>query len=209
MMKKDNPIDLAIKKQPKQNRSKVTVDAIIQASAQILVKQGYHALNTNEVAKVAGVSIGSVYEYFPGKEAIVATLANELLDSSLKQMHDTIETNSEEDFEIAMRHWLDTLYNIVLTHKHILEVLIFQVPFWLKMPSTEKLKAELFKVAIAGAAKSQTLYQIQVKPETLYLISTMTGSTLLSLALDPSPRISSEAVLQELSKRIVDWLIGG
>jgi AcrR family transcriptional regulator len=59
---------------PRQRRAQATVDAILIAAAHILVKGGYPALNTNDVARVAGVSIGSLYQYFPSKEALVGEL---------------------------------------------------------------------------------------------------------------------------------------
>ncbi|MEO1574398.1 MAG: TetR/AcrR family transcriptional regulator [Pseudomonadota bacterium] len=61
-----------MKKQPKQSRSKATVDAVLKAATQVLLTQGYDKASTNRIADRAGVSIGSVYEYFPGKEAVFA-----------------------------------------------------------------------------------------------------------------------------------------
>ncbi|MCZ7684020.1 MAG: TetR/AcrR family transcriptional regulator [Sandaracinaceae bacterium] len=49
-----------------------TVDAILEATARVLVARGYAGLTTNHVAERAGVSVGTLYEYFPGKEALVA-----------------------------------------------------------------------------------------------------------------------------------------
>jgi len=62
------------RKRPRQARSKATVDTILQASARVLVKRGFEGFTTNEVATAAGVSIGSLYQYFPNKEALVAAL---------------------------------------------------------------------------------------------------------------------------------------
>ncbi len=63
------------RKRPVQSRSRQTVATILQAAAQILVQRGYDRTTTNAVAERAGVSIGSLYEYFPNKEALVAALA--------------------------------------------------------------------------------------------------------------------------------------
>ncbi len=60
------------KKQPKQDRSRVTVEAIIEATTRILKREGRAALTTNRIAQVAGVSVGSLYQYFPNKEALLA-----------------------------------------------------------------------------------------------------------------------------------------
>src|SRR5260370_38447536 len=55
-----------------QERSRSTVDALLEATARILVKEGYDQASTNRIAEVAGVSIGSLYQYFPSKEALRA-----------------------------------------------------------------------------------------------------------------------------------------
>ena len=59
-----------------QSRSKSTVDAIVKAAARILAEGGWPALNTNAIAARAGVSIGSVYEYFPDKQAILNVIVD-------------------------------------------------------------------------------------------------------------------------------------
>lgn len=55
----------------KQLRSRATVDAILEAAARVLVCRGWEGLNTNLVAEVAGVSVGSVYEYYQNKQALL------------------------------------------------------------------------------------------------------------------------------------------
>jgi AcrR family transcriptional regulator len=62
------------RKRPRQARSKATVDSILEATTRVLVKQGFDRLSTNAVATAAGCSIGSLYQYFPNKEALVLAL---------------------------------------------------------------------------------------------------------------------------------------
>lgn len=64
----------APRKEAQQDRSRATVDAILRATARILVREGYDRASTNKIALAAGVSIGSLYQYFPSKEALVAEL---------------------------------------------------------------------------------------------------------------------------------------
>lgn len=68
-----------IVRKPKQNRSKATVAAIVEAAARILAERGWAGFNTNAVAERAGVSIGSLYEYFPDKQALVDEIASDHL----------------------------------------------------------------------------------------------------------------------------------
>jgi AcrR family transcriptional regulator len=66
------PKHLQPRKVPKQERSRALVDAIVEATARVLLDKGYDGLGVADVADVAGVSIGSLYQYFPSKEALVA-----------------------------------------------------------------------------------------------------------------------------------------
>ena len=62
------------RKKASQDRSRATVDTLIEATARILVKEGFDKASTNRIAEKAGVSVGSLYQYFPGKEALVAAV---------------------------------------------------------------------------------------------------------------------------------------
>jgi AcrR family transcriptional regulator len=62
------------RKQASQGRSRATVDALIEATARILVTEGFDRASTNRIAAKAGVSVGSLYQYFPSKEALVGAV---------------------------------------------------------------------------------------------------------------------------------------
>lgn len=62
------------RKHASQERSRATVDVLVEATARILVKDGFDKASTNRIAERAGVSVGSLYQYFPGKEALVAAV---------------------------------------------------------------------------------------------------------------------------------------
>ena len=62
------------RKEPRHERARATVDAILMAAAHILRTEGSEAATTNRIAELAGVSIGSLYQYFPNKQAVVGAL---------------------------------------------------------------------------------------------------------------------------------------
>lgn len=68
------------RKKPTQRRSRETCRAILGAAARILANEGPEALTTGHVAKVAGVSIGSLYQYYPDRDAVVAALVDARLE---------------------------------------------------------------------------------------------------------------------------------
>lgn len=62
------------RKQPLQARSTLTVEAVLEASFQVLQREGYARFTTTRVAERAGVSVGSIYQYFPNRAALIAEL---------------------------------------------------------------------------------------------------------------------------------------
>ena len=60
---------------PRQSRAKDTVEVILQAAAALFVAQGYDGASTNRIAEAAGVSIGTLYQYFPSKDAVLLQLS--------------------------------------------------------------------------------------------------------------------------------------
>jgi AcrR family transcriptional regulator len=73
-------IDTA-RRRPRQERSRATVDAIVEAAAQVFEREGL-AATTNRIAERAGVSIGTLYQYFPNKHALLAELADRHIAAS-------------------------------------------------------------------------------------------------------------------------------
>jgi len=88
-------------KRPKQLRSKMTFDAIIQAGMIILNKDGIKKFNTNHIAKIAGVSIASLYQYFPNKESIFMALIEEFYQRKFKLIEDVITTQMAQKTEYS------------------------------------------------------------------------------------------------------------
>ena len=118
----------APRKQPSQSRSKVTVDVIIQAMTRVLIKEGYEAASTNRVAREAGVSVGSLYQYFPSKEALVLAVmekhANELTAQFGTRMLEMLSAGPEQ----ATRELVHVLMENHQLNPALHRVLIEQVP---------------------------------------------------------------------------------
>src|SRR5947207_7529364 len=63
------------RKEPVQRRARETVDAILTATERIAREQDFERVTTNEIARLAGVSVGSLYQYFPCKQALIIAVA--------------------------------------------------------------------------------------------------------------------------------------
>lgn len=75
---------------PRQPRSRALVDAILEASTRVFLRRGYAGATTNEVAEVAGVSIGSLYQYFPDKTALLTALHEQHLSLMSERLSDVL-----------------------------------------------------------------------------------------------------------------------
>lgn len=105
MQTKENQQDSA--RQPRQARSRYKVELILEATVRLLEKEGLDTLTTNAVAASAGVSIGTLYQYFPNKEAILDTLADKemaaMSERVLEVMADRSITTAEHRIAAVVR----------------------------------------------------------------------------------------------------------
>lgn len=88
------------RKSPRQARSHATVDAILDATARILVERGYVNVTTNAVSERAGVSVGSLYQYFPNKESLLGAVRlrhSERMEREVLRAFDQPEATSFDD----------------------------------------------------------------------------------------------------------------
>lgn len=87
MGQKSSPEPLpALRKRPTQSRSRALVDAVEQACLRILDEAGEQALTVARIAEISGVAVGSIYQYFPNKDAIVALLYERVLDEESEEL---------------------------------------------------------------------------------------------------------------------------
>ena len=106
---------LAPRKVPKQQRAQFTVDCILRAAESIIMKSGYDAANTNHIAEVAGVSIGSLYQYFPDKASIVRTLAERIMLRVREGLRESLaDVESVEDALGRLDNLLEGYYAMFL-----------------------------------------------------------------------------------------------
>ncbi|MCW5829346.1 MAG: TetR/AcrR family transcriptional regulator [Deltaproteobacteria bacterium] len=117
------------RKKPQQARSRETFDAIVKASARILTEQGYDNLSTNRIARTAGVSPGSLYQYFPNKEAIIAALLDSLLDRFGTILQKRLAEVMNEPLETAAHKMMRALVEMLATvQPRLVRNLVEQVP---------------------------------------------------------------------------------
>lgn len=107
-------IDISPRKAPRQGRSQATVDTILAAATRVLSRESLAGFNTNRVAEVAGVSVGSVYQYFPNKAAIVVAL----IDRDHAQLADALEALLNGPVRGSLRETLDDVALLLIDQQY-------------------------------------------------------------------------------------------
>ncbi len=100
-----------VRRKPRQPRAIVTIDAILISVERILDTHGPAGLTTNRVAEIAGVSIGSLYQYYPNKQALIAAVQERVLDELYESVDIVLTSSGEralaEIVELVARGMLD------------------------------------------------------------------------------------------------------
>jgi AcrR family transcriptional regulator len=116
------------RKAPQQQRSRETVDVILAATARVLVKEGFDHASTNRIAEAAGVSIGSLYQYFPSKESLVAALIERHFDEMFEVLSGEMERVADLPLPAALRSMVTLMLQAHAVDPALHRVLNEQVP---------------------------------------------------------------------------------
>lgn len=131
---------------PQQARSKERVDRILDAAAQLLAEEGYNAVKTNHIAKRAGVSIGSVYQFFPNRFAIFHALAERYRGRITEVLAQYIGPNAQDlPWEEALDGTIDALAELWRTEWSFFAV-------WIAIQNTAELRdpEDVYKNRVLG-----------------------------------------------------------
>jgi AcrR family transcriptional regulator len=121
-------VDTCPRKRAQQARSIATVDGIIDAAARVLVSVGYDHASTKRIAKAAGISVGSLYQYFPTKEAVVAALLDRHIAQVFVLLERELGTLRDLDLPTAVRRGVRAFVLAQGADLELRRVFIEQVP---------------------------------------------------------------------------------
>jgi AcrR family transcriptional regulator len=139
------------RRRPKQSRSRQTVEAILDAVIKILKREGFGAITTNHIAEVAGVSIGSLYQYFPDKRAIFIALHGRHIEEIDRVIQTALIENASSSLEVMVRAMVDAIIDAHGEDLKLFELLATEVPH--RADGTKHFAVRLhgvFRLAIAS-----------------------------------------------------------
>jgi AcrR family transcriptional regulator len=172
------------RKIPRQGRSRATVDAILDACAEGLTGRGYDALTTNAISERAGVSIGTLYEYFPNREAIAAALAGRAFRRTEAAMRTSLRDvvgagmNRLEGAE----HMLFAGLEVLVAERAVFQVLLAQAPFLLQLPVVREARASLIDLSQEVRALAGSRLNLPMPEGDAWLIAQMLSAAMVEIA---------------------------
>ena len=198
--------DLEPRKRPRQARAQATFDALVEACTRLLPRLGYAGTTTNHIAERAGVSIASLYEYFPGKDAIVAQVAERLVDRVLRRLAKEAPRVLEAPEDDALRVWLELIHETVARERALFAVFTYQVPYTNRLDAIQAVSSRLLDFSQEVRRRAGGLVRQEISPATMRLIVNLVSSTIMQLVLDPPADVTREDLLDELGHRIAAWI---
>ncbi|MCD5362030.1 TetR/AcrR family transcriptional regulator [Chromobacterium aquaticum] len=142
------------RKQPGQARSRHVVAAILEATARILERDGYAGLTTNRAAELAGVGIGSLYQYFPNKQALVAALHRRHGEETLATVREALRLSAGQPWPAQLEQLVSACLRLHLAAPGLHRVLEREWPQFDLPPADNPLDLELLACVEAWLADS-------------------------------------------------------
>jgi AcrR family transcriptional regulator len=137
------------RKNATQGRSRATVDALVDATARILVKEGFDKASTNRIAEKAGVSIGSLYQYFPSKEALVAAVIDRHNQDVMRVVRAALADVAAQPVEAAVRRLVAVAIQAHQIDPRLHRVLAEQIPRTGRLKDIETFNREAHALFLA------------------------------------------------------------
>ncbi|MHC4094118.1 MAG: TetR/AcrR family transcriptional regulator [Planctomycetota bacterium] len=196
------------RKQPSQGRSRFTVRQIVEAAARVFEERGYAGATTNRIAGRAGVSIGSLYQYFPNKESILAVL----LEQHTQEVANAVEAIrrhvAEEPHDLigVLEHFVEDMVELHSKNPRLQHVLLDEAP------RPPHLKAKLQELEQAAVESTEILLRAnpQVRIEdhrTAAYLAVQSIETLVHrFVVEPPDDVSRKRFAAELVEMLVRYL---
>lgn len=197
------------RKKASQSRSRALVDTLVEATARILVKEGFDQASTNRIAEKAGVSVGSLYQYFPSKEALVAAVMEKHRRDLLNVARAALAEAATLPLEPAVRKLVGVAIKAHSVDPKLHRVLAEQIPRTGGLENTETFNPEnyaLFRTYLE--AHRTEIRTVDLELATFICVTSIEALTHTAVLHHPDSFSSKayEALIDEATRLIVGYL---
>lgn len=197
------------RKHASQARSRATVAALIEATARILVREGFDKASTNRIADQAGVSVGSLYQYFPSKEALVAAVNDRHQQELMKLVRRALAQVAALPLEQAVRRIVAVAIEAHRVDPRLHRVLAEQIPHTGKLENLETFNRENY--ALFGAyleAHRDELRAVDLEVAAFVCVTSIEALTHTAVLHGPAvlSEEAAETLIDEATRLVIRYL---
>ena len=195
------------RKTPKQARAQVTVDAILTATAELLVELGYERTTTNAIARRAGVSIGSLYQYFPNKEALFTALCEQHMNEMTDLLIGEIASLRGRPLDEAIRPLVKALLRAHAVAPALHRVFIEQVPRINGLERVQQVDRMLVEVMSAELAKRPEKLRPRDLEMAVFILVHSVQAVTHAAILERPDALADDALADEITALVLRYLL--
>lgn len=198
------------RKLPRQQRSKATVQAILDASAEAIDKHGYHRLRTHALAARAGVSVGTLYQYFPNREAVAGALAVRALERLLEAMRRALAECLARGLEgqAATDHLLLSGLDVLTQERAVFARLAGEAPHLFRLPAARNLQHQLIQLSQEIRLSSGDRLDLPMPEADAWIIGHMVSASMLQISLLDGPPERRRQLTREVARLTCRMALG-
>jgi AcrR family transcriptional regulator len=194
------------RKRPRQERSRATIAAILTATARILEHDGFDRASTNRIAAAAGVSVGSLYQYFPSKEALVAALIERHMEEMTSEIVAGLDRVAKLPLTEAVRQMVELMLRAHAVDPKLHRVLIEQVPRIGRMGKLREVERQVFKVVRAYLEVQRAELRVTDLDLAAFVVVQTVEALTHGFVLYHPQKLSEPALRDEITDLVVRYL---
>lgn len=203
-----HPTALQPRKAPRQQRARETQQRILEAAARIFARHGYSAGTTNRIAEAAGISIGSLYQYFPNKDAILVELTHQHLHAGTDSLNERLDAGIPQDLEGLLRLAVGGMFDNHRGDHRLHQVIFEEAPrppsLLAELRAVEDLFVDLLVAVLDGHPEVDVP---DVRLAARIVVTTVESQVHRSIAREPDV-VDEDALGDELVRMLVGYLRG-
>jgi AcrR family transcriptional regulator len=196
-----------MRKRPRQIRSQQMVESLVEATGQIVAERGLSAASTNQIAMRAGVSIGSLYQYFENKEALIEALLDRMSQDLGSIVDILVDDLADADAHTVVRGLLDAVVTRIEASNGVYLELVRN---WHQLPSmrvVDDLERHMFEVCRVYAMRHMDRFRNGNLHPMLYVVINATLMTLVRYLGQSNSRLRRDEVLDCLSDMVAGYIV--
>lgn len=188
------------RKRPRQERAQATVEAVLEGCARVLRKRGWSGATTNAIAREAGVAVGSLYEYFPNREAVVVELARRRLAALAEATQASLAHARSLDAAGATRFVIRSIAGAVAADRALFRALLRESPALARVPELRRALTGLLSIGRLAADRARNRVALPHPEADAWLLNRMLAHAVLEIAFLDDRTLDRDRLVDELAR---------